>query len=1422
MKAFHHHLLIAVAMLLGGSLAAQHSGTSFTLNQPITGGQHSYTATEFVRLAPGFRYQPLTSTDYFMAGIGEQQPVFPNIVFLDQQINYNRQLNTSLEVGTIEGDFYIDVNGNSTYSIPLTIPPAIKGMYPEATIIYKSTIERSSLGTGWLFDAVSMISRTGSSIFYDQELDGITLTAADKFSLDGERLTVISGVYGQAASEYRTANESFKKISVTEFENGQPLSFTVETKDGLKKYYGYDRNSRNELGTGGRILNWLLSRVEDNQGNYIRYYYLHNENYSYLERIEYTGNSITGLLPPNKILFKYAKFEDYEFAYIQGNRIQNNLLLTDIETTHVGEKILNYHFDYFYEDKPFLNQIRLSDKDDKSYNTTIFNYNNAIDNYNGTQHHYVRGLSELLNPYLVGGETKRMTIPLFNNGLADFVTINDNTPDYQNRQHNKMAIGLWKNSFNQQPQMIFSYLFHKPDVYNNGLLDKMLFGDFQGDGLQDVFVSIYNTNTTFELNYFLQTNNGSDFSNFKINESIFSLSTNKHDILSGDFLGIGRDQILFVENQGILGTNNTLKFTFIDLKTQEIFQTNIDAGISVTSETTGFKYLITDVNGNQKTEVMVFNNNGFNVFELTEPRINLTQLSNIFARQSPSVHDKAYICRLNVDGIDDLVFFKTNTSSWKKIISTGNGFEESGLNNLKPHHPYARSHFFVDLNGDGLTDIIDMGYPSNVTPQDYLPESIRFIYLWGDGFFEEQTIDLSLYLGQSYYNFFNVSDFDGNGALEILYYENGQSNVGTIIPTTNNSKKTTLSAVSNGLNYKTLINYEPIPQSNHVFKTSAKPGDNYFIKRNSTFITTSKYNQKAGDELKKEFYYYYNPVFNSLDNEFLGFEKTRFELQNGEEIENRFEIFPNINRLLLKEVKEYASDFYATGELIRSNNISYSFYTTYPEVVFNYPFQTEKSNHFKKTKEITTNIYNQSDLVSGNITRTYKYLFQNEVMSEIKTIDYLYTNSGSWCQNKTSQIDTRFTKTGQQEIVRQTKFIYNQDINKKGLLQQTIINSNLSKPVLISINEYDGYGNPIKITKSGLDFLSSSITYTYNTIGTFPTSETNHLLQTTNFNFDSRFGTLMEVIDLKGLHTNFEYDGFGRLKSQTNPIGIIAEKDYIWNDTFLGSVYHTSTKAPGQGEVLEYFDQNQDIIGRGKQDKNGQFFYEMYQYNSYGKILKISEPTYYHAKNDIQWTEYHYDQYNRLNGIMSIGKNESFEYVDNKIITTNNLTGSVTTKTYDPSNRLISVYENAGNLITYDYNAEGNINSTTMNNTDYNYLYDEYGHLSSYYDQSGVGPTIFEYNSIGQLIKETTPNGNVKQYYYDVLGRKESEKLNNALVATYIYDCDQNSTGELCSIQMPDNMAVFYQYDNFGRLNYEKEVYENEELHFEYLYNSNH
>ncbi|MDO8897839.1 MAG: SpvB/TcaC N-terminal domain-containing protein, partial [Bacteroidales bacterium] len=119
-----------------------------------------------------------------------------------------------------------------------------------------------------------MISRTGASLFYDGISDGITLTSADKFLLDGERLIVVNGNYGFPDSEYRTANESFKKITITEHENGQPISFKIETKEGLKKYYGINLNSRTVLNPEGKILNWLLSRIEDNQGNYIQYYYL--------------------------------------------------------------------------------------------------------------------------------------------------------------------------------------------------------------------------------------------------------------------------------------------------------------------------------------------------------------------------------------------------------------------------------------------------------------------------------------------------------------------------------------------------------------------------------------------------------------------------------------------------------------------------------------------------------------------------------------------------------------------------------------------------------------------------------------------------------------------------------------------------------------------------------------------------------------------------------------------------------------------------------------------------------------------------------------------------------------------------------------------------------------------------------------------
>ncbi|MDP2236015.1 MAG: SpvB/TcaC N-terminal domain-containing protein [Bacteroidales bacterium] len=1419
-------LLIVVALLLGSNLSAQHTGTSFTLNQPITGGQHSYTATDYIKLMPGFRYLPQGSGDYFKAIAEQQQVQIPSIQFLEQQISSNRQLNTSLEVGTIEGDFYIDVNGNSTYRIPLMIPPGVKEMKPSVSIDYKSTINSSYLGIGWQLNASSMISRTGASLFYDGVSDGITLTSADKFLLDGERLIVVNGNYGFPASEYRTANESFKKITITEHENGQPISFKIETKEGLKKYYGINLNSRTVLNPEGKILNWLLSRIEDNQGNYIQYYYLHDENVSYVERIEYTGNSRNEISPPNQILFRYGRHEDYKYSYIQSNRIHMNLLLTDIETKHEGQSVLNYHFDYYYNNKPFLNQIELIDKDGNRYNSTIFNYNDDMNQYSGLESFYVKGLPELMYPYVNGGETKRITKSMLNNGICDFISINDNTPDYQNRQHNKLAIGLWKSSYNNEPQLAYSHLFQKPEVFNKGLLDVILFGDFQGDGLQDMFISLFKTYNDYELHYFLQDSDGDNFSNFLIEESLFAPTTQNHEIFIGDFMGLGRDQILIIENLDSyketenLGSNNTLKLSIIDLKTQEIFQSNFEAGISVTTESTGYRYVLADINGNHKKDIIIFNTDGFFVLELTGHSLNSTDLNIIFSGQSPTVFDKVYSCKLNLDNMEDLIFFHSNSASWNTMISMGTGFEESGISSMNPHHPEMNSHIFVDLDGDGLTDIVDMGYPSGTTPQDWLPQSIKVFYSQGNGYFSEQNINLSSQWGNLFYSYINVNDFDGNGALELLYYSSGPS-TSCVIPTNINSKKSLLTAISDGLNFRTLISYEPMPQSNHVLKTSAKLGENYYIEKAPVFITTSRINQKNGSELKQEFYYYFDPVFNAQEKSFLGYSKTRFELQKGEEIQNEFQVFPNINRLLLKEVKEFASDYFAQGELLKSTAFTYNFYSSFPGVVFNYPFQIVKTNHFKKMKEMSTNLYSVNDINSGNVTQSIKYRYLKDVLIETKTVDFLYTNSGSWCQNKTRQIDIRFSKPEQQDIVRQTQFFYNMDVNHLGLLNRTIYNSNLTNPVTIAINEYDTFGNPLTISKSGNDFISSVLSYSYNNSGTFIASKTNQLSQTDLFDFDFKFGNINSITDAKGLQSSFDYDGFGRLKSQTNPIGIIAEKEYIWNDTFLGSVYHTSTTAPGQGEVLEYFDQTQDIIGRGKQDKNGQFFYEMYQYNSYGKILKISEPTYDHAKNDIQWTEYHYDQYNRLEGITSIGKNESFDYIDNTIITTNNLTGSITTKTYDPSFKLISVSEDVGNLITYDYNAEGQIKKVQMNNTSFNYTYDENGNLSSYSDQSSSGNSSILYNSIGQLLTATDANGNFKQLSYDLLGRKETERLNNEIVANYIYDCNQNSIGELCSIHMADNQSVFYQYDEYGRMIMEKEMFENQEMQFEYSYNSN-
>ncbi|NDV63385.1 hypothetical protein G0Q06_13045 [Puniceicoccales bacterium CK1056] len=250
--------------------------------------------------------------------------------------------------GTLPGEVVVDNQGAATYAIPIEVIPGTGGMQPDLKFLYSTQSGNGTMGVGWSIAGLSQITRTGKNLFFDGVQSGVQVSwgDVDRFTLDGQRLIDVDSdnVYwdpdGQDVTgdphEYRTAVDNFARVKAIGGLGSGPSYLEVQTKDGLKMYYGYDpdyltnsNNSRvifsNPAGDP-TAYTWLLSRVEDTLGNYMIFHYgtYYGTNVPVIRYIDYTGNVNTGLLPDNRVEFTYVKDvrPDRTPVYVLGNKIQ--------------------------------------------------------------------------------------------------------------------------------------------------------------------------------------------------------------------------------------------------------------------------------------------------------------------------------------------------------------------------------------------------------------------------------------------------------------------------------------------------------------------------------------------------------------------------------------------------------------------------------------------------------------------------------------------------------------------------------------------------------------------------------------------------------------------------------------------------------------------------------------------------------------------------------------------------------------------------------------------------------------------------------------------------------------------------------------------------------------------------------------------
>jgi hypothetical protein len=267
-------------------------------------------------------------------------------------------------VMAIPGQFSVGASGAANYAIPLMLPPGVAGVAPVVSLVYSSQGGNGQLGAGWGLAGLSSITRCPRTISQDGIARGIHYDLDDRYCLDGQRLIVVSGVYGASGTTYRTELESFSLIVSQGVAGNGPATFRVWSKSGQLTEYGNTEDSRIEAAGKPTVRVWVMNKVVDTKGNFFTVAYKEdNPSGSYYPiRIEYAGNANAGTVATNAVLLSYQTMSDASEIYLGDSILRSNARLNKIQTQTTGAVVSEYRLAYSNDTRAgHLNAITLCD-----------------------------------------------------------------------------------------------------------------------------------------------------------------------------------------------------------------------------------------------------------------------------------------------------------------------------------------------------------------------------------------------------------------------------------------------------------------------------------------------------------------------------------------------------------------------------------------------------------------------------------------------------------------------------------------------------------------------------------------------------------------------------------------------------------------------------------------------------------------------------------------------------------------------------------------------------------------------------------------------------------------------------------------------------------------------------------------------------
>jgi RHS repeat-associated protein len=1297
--------------------------------------------------------------------------------------------------------------GAFTQQILIETPPGVAGMKPALALSYNSHLGNGLVGKGWSISGLSSITRCGATVAQDGYMGGVTLSATDRFCLDGVKLLAVSGAYGANGTEYRTELESFERVYSYTTSGSDPDYFVVKTRSGETKYYGYDpllmTASGRFAGSGNstRII-WALAHVVDLHTNYVSVSYTVDSMNGQLlpMSIKYTGNTTDGELPHAEVTFEYETRPDNGPAYRSNAMMKSLVRLNHIKTFVDLNPVLDYQLSYeisAQSNNSLLAKVCVvipgqpcSDTGDQTKSLLPISF--AWNAPNGS---YAPSVG---TPALIPSTTLASSA----NYIAGTGAGNSGS-----------------------------------GIYSSGVFasSQFLSGDFNGDGATE-FAQLAKGATTVPV--CMSTGGGTSFSCTSYSTGILFTSTPYAEFLVGDFDGDGLSDVAQVDE-----TTNSAAVCYSNGDGQFTCQTKTLPGL-----TTAWTAAI-DADGDGRTDfVQIKTVVGTSLVEtcFSKGRGN----ANDCHADSPSgftynlgygsiIHGGDY----DGDGVGDWmmgglsapVICYSNKNGTYYCETKGTGTPPSGMT-------HSAGLFVGDFNGDGNTDFTQ-AYKTTSTSGFYVCLSsgkglgsvcsavggtppvdssgnLLYLHLAGDVNGDGRA-DLIFTEGTSYNICYAISNGDFSctsvskpaGAVQLAGNFTGTGSA-TILTTDRSSTYVTLNvaptiypdvitSVTSGLGATTGISYAPLTDANIYQKGSGASFPTMDVQNSAVVVSALREPDGTGSGGVGDISYHYAGAELDLTGRgFLGFASvTQVDSRRYRKVETEFNrAFPYTGRPSGMSTSIYQNSAWSP---YKSDTFTYGNSTVGGVGKFVYLSQQTNSifdfvaGGSAIATSTTANVFDSyGNLTSSTVT-------SGEGFEKVTTNTYNnITSGGSWYLGQLLTSTQTNTDPDATTLTRSTAFTYSSSFPNQQLTEQMEPGGS---DYLTRTYTYDVFGNRISVSISGSGMSARTTTIAYDPSGRFMASLTNPYSQVEYQTYDPAFGLRTSRQDINGLTTTWTPDALGRLINEARPDGTQSSTTFSVCISSCGSeTYHvqrttTTVAAPSvtiAPTVVTYF----DVLDREYKRSTGGFnestIWQSRTFDNVGRLASISRNRY--SSDTPQYTKYSYDFADRITGQVEPDRSATHWVYSGLSTTIIDRNGRSRSETRDQVGQTTAVTDALGHVTQYKYDPFGNLLTTTDSAGNKTLLnYDVMGRKIGMKDPD-TGSSSYTYNGAGELLTQTDAKGQTITVSYDLLGRMVSRQ-SAEFTGTWTYDTATHGVGKLASVTNSSGFTKAFTYDAIGR-----------------------